>query len=72
MRLGTVVDIHTHVVPSRLPPDPTRDRSWPSVELSGDDKAAVMIGGKVFRKIDARSWNVEQRLADMANRHCAL
>jgi aminocarboxymuconate-semialdehyde decarboxylase len=67
MRLGTVVDIHTHVVPSRLPPDPTRDRSWPSVELSGDDKAAVMIGGKVFRKIDARSWNVEQRLADMAD-----
>jgi predicted TIM-barrel fold metal-dependent hydrolase len=24
-----------------------------------------MIGGKVFRKIDSRSWDVEQRLADM-------
>jgi aminocarboxymuconate-semialdehyde decarboxylase len=63
--LGAVVDIHTHVVPSRLAADPARDRRWPSVELSGHDKAAVMIGGKVFRKIDSRSWDVEQRLADM-------
>jgi Predicted metal-dependent hydrolase of the TIM-barrel fold len=64
--LGAVIDIHTHVVPSRLAADPARDRLWPSVELSAGDKAAVMIGGKVFRKIDARSWDVEQRLSDMA------
>jgi aminocarboxymuconate-semialdehyde decarboxylase len=63
--LGAVIDIHTHVVPSRLAADPARDRLWPSVELSAGDKAAVMIGGKVFRKIDARSWDVEQRLSDM-------
>jgi aminocarboxymuconate-semialdehyde decarboxylase len=60
-----VIDIHTHVVPSRLAADPARDRLWPSVELSAGNKAAVMIGGKVFRKIDARSWDVEQRLSDM-------
>jgi aminocarboxymuconate-semialdehyde decarboxylase len=65
MPLGAVVDIHTHIVPSRLSADPARDRLWPSVELSAGGKAAVMIGGKVFRKIDARSWNVEQRLEDM-------
>jgi aminocarboxymuconate-semialdehyde decarboxylase len=64
--LGAVIDIHTHVVPSRLSADPARDRLWPSVELAAGGNAAVMIGGKVFRKIDARSWDVEQRLLDMA------
>lgn len=62
--MGAVIDIHTHVVPSRLAADPGRDRRWPSVELSAGD-AAVVIGGKVFRKIDARSWDVGRRLADM-------
>jgi aminocarboxymuconate-semialdehyde decarboxylase len=63
--VGAVIDIHTHVVPSRLAADSKRDRRWPSVELSAGDDAAVMIGGKVFRKIDARSWDVDRRLADM-------
>jgi aminocarboxymuconate-semialdehyde decarboxylase len=63
--LGAVIDIHTHIVPARLPADPARHARWPSVELSGGDQAAVMIGGKVFRKIDARSWDVERRLSDM-------
>lgn len=63
--MGAVIDIHTHVVPSRLAADPRRDRRWPSVELSAGDNVAVMIGGKVFRKIDARSWDVDKRLADM-------
>jgi aminocarboxymuconate-semialdehyde decarboxylase len=64
--LGTVIDIHTHVVPARLGADPKRGVRWPSVEHSGDDRAAVMIAGKVFRKIDARSWDVKRRLPDMA------
>jgi aminocarboxymuconate-semialdehyde decarboxylase len=34
------------------------------VDVSGD-KAAVVIGGKLFRKIDSRSWDVGRRLADM-------
>jgi aminocarboxymuconate-semialdehyde decarboxylase len=63
--VGAVIDIHTHIVPSRLAADPGRDRRWPSVELSAGDNAAVMIGGKVFRKIDARSWDVGKRLSDM-------
>jgi aminocarboxymuconate-semialdehyde decarboxylase len=63
--LGAVIDIHTHVVPSRLAADPRRDARWPSVELSADDQAVVMIAGKVFRKIDTRSWDVDRRLADM-------
>jgi aminocarboxymuconate-semialdehyde decarboxylase len=63
--VGAVIDIHTHIVPSRLAADPKRDRRWPSVELTGGDQAAVMIAGKVFRKIDTRSWDVDRRLADM-------
>jgi aminocarboxymuconate-semialdehyde decarboxylase len=63
--LGAVIDIHTHIVPSRLAADLKRDRRWPSVELSAGDNAAVMIGGKVFRKIDSRSWDVDRRLSDM-------
>jgi aminocarboxymuconate-semialdehyde decarboxylase len=65
MRLGVVIDIHTHVVPARLAADAARDRRWPSVEFSAADTAAVMIGGKVFRNIDSRSWDVERRLLDM-------
>jgi aminocarboxymuconate-semialdehyde decarboxylase len=60
-----VIDVHTHIVPARLAADPKRDRRWPSVELSTGDQAAVMIGGRVFRKIDARSWDVCKRLSDM-------
>jgi aminocarboxymuconate-semialdehyde decarboxylase len=63
--VGAVIDVHTHIVPSRLAADPKRDRRWPSVELSGGDQAAVMIAGKVFRKIDTRSWDVDRRLEDM-------
>ncbi|WP_225118267.1 amidohydrolase family protein [Bradyrhizobium sp. BRP22] len=59
-----MVDAHTHVVPARLSADTARDPRWPSVELSGD-KAAVMIDGKVFRRIDSRSWDVRRRLADI-------
>ena len=65
--MGAVIDVHTHMVPSRLAADPKRDRRWPSVELSGADQAAVMIAGKVFRKIDTRCWDVDRRLSDMVD-----
>jgi aminocarboxymuconate-semialdehyde decarboxylase len=63
--VGAIIDVHTHVVPARLPADSARDARWPSIELSGGDQAAVMIGGRVFRKVDARSWDVDRRLSDM-------
>lgn len=65
--MGVVIDVHTHVVPSRLLADSARDARWPSIQFTGGDQAAVMIAGKVFRKIDARSWDVERRLSDMAD-----
>ena len=65
--MGPVIDVHTHIVPSRLAAQTKRDRRWPSVEVSGGDQAAVMIAGKVFRKIDTRCWDVDRRLSDMVD-----
>jgi aminocarboxymuconate-semialdehyde decarboxylase len=63
--LSRAIDVHTHFVPSVMPPAAGRNALWPSIEMMGGDKAAVMIGGKSFRAIDSRSWNAERRLSDM-------
>ncbi|MFO1109098.1 MAG: amidohydrolase family protein [Bradyrhizobium sp.] len=62
----TVIDVHTHIVPSHIPLGPSAETKWPSVEVSSDDDARVMIAGQVFRKIDSRSWDVARRQKDMA------
>jgi aminocarboxymuconate-semialdehyde decarboxylase len=59
------IDVHTHIVPDILPADPKRSDAWPSVEIGDRDDAAVIVRGKVFRKIDSRSWDVGRRLKDM-------
>lgn len=59
------IDVHTHFVPRAMPSSSGRDARWPSIELSSDDKAAVMMGGKLFRAIDSRSWNGARRIDDM-------
>jgi aminocarboxymuconate-semialdehyde decarboxylase len=59
------IDVHTHVVPAYIPHEPARDRLWPSVQPTTGDQAAVVIDGKGFRVIDARSWDAPRRLADM-------
>ena len=59
------IDTHTHFVPQQIPTEPGRNPLWPSVELR-DQSAAVMVGGKVFRVIDSRSWDARRRLDDMA------
>ena len=63
----TLVDVHTHFVPSAFPSAPSEESRWPCVCHAGDPSshADVMIDGKVFRKIDSRSWEAERRLADM-------
>ncbi|MCK1480759.1 amidohydrolase family protein [Bradyrhizobium sp. 197] len=59
------IDTHTHFVPRHIPAEPGRNPLWPSIELK-DTSAAVMVGGKVFRIIDSRSWDARRRLDDMA------
>jgi aminocarboxymuconate-semialdehyde decarboxylase len=63
--LAEAIDTHTHFVPRAIPSAPGRNPLWPSIELRGNDDAAVMVGGKVFRVIDSRSWDAKRRIDDM-------
>src|ERR1700742_2639133 len=64
--LAEAIDTHTHFVPQAFPAAPSRNPLWPSIELRGAGAAAVMVGGKVFRLIDERSWDGHRRIDDMA------
>lgn len=65
--MAEAIDTHTHFVPRTIPREPGRNPLWPSVESKGSDgAAAVMVGGKVFRVIDVRSWDASRRVEDMA------
>ena len=64
--MAEAIDIHTHFVPSHIPESAGRNPLWPSIERRGADGAVVMVGGKVFRVIDSRSWDGERRIEDMA------
>jgi aminocarboxymuconate-semialdehyde decarboxylase len=62
--VARAIDVHTHFVPGTMPPAAGRNPLWPSIEHRGGN-AAVMVGGKVFRLIDSRSWDAGRRLEDM-------
>ena len=64
--MAEAIDTHTHFVPRSFPVATGRNPLWPSVELRSGDGAAVMVGGKVFRVIDSRSWDASRRIDDMA------
>ena len=64
--MAEAIDIHTHFVPSSIPQQAGRNPLWPSIERKGADGAAVMVGGKVFRVIDSRSWDASRRIDDMS------
>jgi aminocarboxymuconate-semialdehyde decarboxylase len=63
-----LIDVHSHIVPSELPGDPTGGTiaAWPRVvcEACGT-KAQVFMGKRPFREIDNRSWSPERRIEDM-------
>jgi aminocarboxymuconate-semialdehyde decarboxylase len=64
--VAEAIDIHTHFVPCDIPNQTGRNPLWPSIERKGADGAAVMVGGKVFRVIDSRSWDAQRRIEDMS------
>jgi aminocarboxymuconate-semialdehyde decarboxylase len=63
--LAEAIDTHTHFVPNSIPREARRNPHWPSIERRGSDGAAVMVGGKIFRVIDSRSWDGKRRIDDM-------
>ena len=64
--MAEAIDIHTHFVPGSIPQAAGRNPLWPSIERRDADGAAVMVGGKVFRVIDSRSWDAGRRIDDMS------
>jgi aminocarboxymuconate-semialdehyde decarboxylase len=63
--VARAIDVHTHFVPQTMPSGAGRNPLWPSIEHRDGNKAAVIVGGKVFRAIDSRSWDADRRLKDM-------
>ena len=63
---GTLIDVHCHVIPDTFPDNPSPDRNtrWPCLEISAQS-ASLIIDGKPFRDVDARSWDVARRIEDM-------
>lgn len=67
------IDVHAHIVPADFPVAPAHCcDQWPHMAHHEGGKASVMIGGREFRKIDNRSWDVPRRLADMDAQDVAL
>lgn len=64
--MARAIDVHTHFVPGTMPPAVGRNPLWPAIELGANDTAAVMVGGRLFRAIDSRSWDGARRRDDMA------
>jgi len=63
--VARAIDVHTHFVPDTMPLASARNPLWPSIEHGERDTAVVIVGGKVFRTIDSRSWDADRRLQDM-------
>ena len=63
-----LIDVHSHIVPSELPGDPTGGAiaAWPRVVCAAcGTKAQVYMGKRMFREIDERSWSPDRRVEDM-------
>jgi len=61
-----VVDLHTHLLPKKWPDlaDKFGYGGWVSLDHCASCQANMMIDGKLFRKIDNRSWDIQKRRED--------
>ena len=58
------IDVHTHILPERLPDfrKAPRGERFVQLEHHAPGRARMIINGSVFREIEANSWSVEARL----------
>jgi len=61
------IDVHTHFFPAEWPSLAERfgTPDWPWLRRESPERATVMLGDKVFRAIDERSWDPQARLEAM-------
>ncbi len=62
------IDTHSHVVPGGLPA-PDGDERWPVLVERADDRADVLVAGRVFRTVDRTAYDLEYRAARLPADH---
>ncbi|GLZ48153.1 hypothetical protein Acsp06_43380 [Actinomycetospora sp. NBRC 106375] len=61
-----LVDVHTHAIaPDLAPPAAREGHDWAWVAREDEHTAAVHVGDRRYRMIDARCWSPSARLRDM-------
>jgi len=60
------IDVHTHVIPDNWPNLAERYGygGWVQIEHTGPGCARMVQEGKLFRRVDANSWDADTRLTD--------
>ncbi|MCH8886915.1 MAG: amidohydrolase [SAR324 cluster bacterium] len=62
-----LIDVHTHVVPEKLPDFAGRagGSRWPAMDPIDACNSRIMVGGKNFRTVTDQCWSASRRLEDM-------
>ena len=62
------IDVHTHILPERLPDFQKRKvpggERFVQLDHYAPGRARMMVNGSLFREIESNSWDVETRLAE--------
>jgi len=60
------IDVHTHAFDPDLPDiGASHEGTFPVARRLSADRAQIILGGRMYRELDARSWSAPARLRDM-------
>ena len=62
-----LIDLHTHAIAPSWPDLAAVApwASWPTVQRTSETEGRILVGGRTYRELDARSWSAPARLRDM-------